>query len=255
MAKRIKRSKPTLLTNLICYYLLLWLLGKTIQNVMDFPKNNERLINAETNNQQPTDIRMKAAFSIWTKRKNMLWKNRVLYDKTERHSSSIMIFTLLLSGDVETNPGPTNIRGKYMSYSEAVKIGFQKQNYGRQKTENCSCQTGSRLSHTWQCALQQFHDRISNNIKQNQDIINCRCQKGTRGLHDWKCAIKQFEHRMSKIQTKQNPEELKHSSMNSNSSDKNQNKKHKNDSWTKIKHKSLTKQILKSTPGPCFSYI
>ncbi len=117
----------------------------------------------------------------------------------KRHCCCIAMFTLILSGDVELNPGPVYMEGQNMTYADAVQIGSKIEDTENVAYSKCYCPNGMLGFHSWKCVtIKKTWKHVSENNKRNETAIqakynkavrNCQCPKRHIGIHKWQCAV------------------------------------------------------------------
>ena len=87
-------------------YLQLWLIGQLMEKMMSTKEYKTTSLSlAETRNSDSTEVKLPASCSVWCIRKGKVLQN-IVSNNLNNHARCIALFTLLLSGDVELNPGP-----------------------------------------------------------------------------------------------------------------------------------------------------
>jgi hypothetical protein len=107
MAYKRRNAKPQLLCNLFYIIMQMWLICKFAHNLVNMKQAPNPISLAEACNIDATSSKLPAASSIWFLKKSRL-SNNISNTDPKKHATYMLLSILLLSGDVELNPGPNN---------------------------------------------------------------------------------------------------------------------------------------------------
>ena len=111
-----KIRKPTLIWRIFFTSILMWTIGKTALSLIHTKNQRheyqsqyqlKKLIGPSFTYHTNLTLTINGASTIWSIVKHCNKKPSLINSNTKKHATCLAMFTLLLSGDVELNPGPT----------------------------------------------------------------------------------------------------------------------------------------------------
>ena len=174
MLLRNKTVKPMLLWRVFYITLLLWTVAKTIHNCTELENTqyqpnqiaycSEKVFGLNTNLRSHCSLPTNAAPTLWCIIKKQSQKPGLKCQSTDKHTLCLAIFTLLLSGDVELNPGPI---GNSIYPCPFCEINVE---YGMKALQCDNCEMWYHKTCVSICT--ENYENLENNSK---TYLCCRC--------------------------------------------------------------------------------
>ena len=154
--------------------LLLWTVAKTIHNCTELENTqyqpnqiaycSEKVFGLNTNLRSHCSLPTNAAPTLWCIIKKQSQKPGLKCQSTDKHTLCLAIFTLLLSGDVELNPGPI---GNSIYPCPFCEINVE---YGMKALQCDNCEMWYHKTCVSICT--ENYENLENNSK---TYLCCRC--------------------------------------------------------------------------------
>ena len=107
MALGNRKTRPNLISRLLCLMLITWTVAKTVYNWTHLEKETQNSVT--TLHELAKPLVKQASLSLWCNKK-VRPKQTSPYKKSHKSNKTChLLLILLLSGDVELNPGPAHV--------------------------------------------------------------------------------------------------------------------------------------------------
>ncbi len=108
MAPSTRGNRPTLISRLLCLMLLIWTMAMTVHNWMHSEKETQNCVTIDRNSAKPL-LMKPASISLWCIKKTRPKQSSSCKRNQKSNKTCHLLLLLLLSGDVELNPGPGQV--------------------------------------------------------------------------------------------------------------------------------------------------